>query len=114
MALSLTVAPLTLRSPRRPVRRHGPLPAGERGFGSLEPGHERGVDDARHALIADRPDGEVDIAEGELMGRHQLEREAFRGELLEGELAGPVAVAAGAVHGDEFDRELADREVRKI
>src|SRR5882762_11948180 len=66
------------------------------------PRHQRSVDHVLHAFVADRADGEVDILEPELVGGHQLERKAVRGELCERELACPVAVAARALDGDEL------------
>src|SRR6266540_1625120 len=78
-----------------------------------EPRHQRGVDHVRHALAADRLDGEVDVLEPELVGRHQLQREALGRQLLQSELAGLVAVAARAFHRNELHRELLEREVRE-
>src|SRR5262249_2666172 len=54
----------------------------------LEPGHQRGVDHIRHALAADRADGEVDVLEPELVRGDQLQREPLRRQLLERQLAG--------------------------
>ena len=78
------------------------------------PRHQRGVDHVRHALAADRLDREVDVLQPEAVRRHQLQREALRGELLQRQLAGLVAVAARALHGDELHRELLQREVREF
>src|SRR5438034_6539122 len=43
-----------------------------------------------------------------------LQRKALRCELLQGELAGPVAVAARALDRDELDRDFAERKTRKL
>jgi hypothetical protein len=54
------------------------------------------VADVRHALAADRADGEVDVLQAEAVRGDLLQREALRGELLQRELARLVAVSAGA------------------
>src|SRR5216117_624394 len=82
--------------------------------GNLLPGHERGVDHVRHALAADRADGEVHVLQPEAVGGDFLQRKTLRGELSEGELAGLVAVAARALDGDEFHRDPFEREVREL
>src|SRR5438552_11640103 len=82
--------------------------------GKLLPGHERGVDHVGHALAAYRADGEVDFLQSKLVGGDLLQRKALRRELREGELAGLVAVAAGALDGDEFHRDPLEREVREL
>src|SRR5258706_5582140 len=88
-----------------------------RGFDQIpvesRPRHQRGVDHVRHALAADRADGEVDVLEPELVSGDELEREALRRQLLQGKLAGLVAVSARALHGDELHGELLEREVRE-
>src|SRR6266436_4206656 len=82
--------------------------------GNLLPRHERGVDHVRHALAADRADREVHVLEREAVGRDLLQRKALGCELRESELAGPVAVAARALDGDEFHRDPLEREIRKF
>src|SRR5262249_28450796 len=67
-----------------------------------------------YALAADRADGEVDILEAEFVGGDLLQREALGGDLRQRQLACLVAVAAGAVHGDELDRELLQRKIREF
>src|SRR5262249_29450557 len=84
------------------------------GLRFLHPRHQRGVDHVRHALAADRLDRLVDLVEAEAVRRHQLQREALRRKLRQSELAGLVAVAAGALHGDELHGELLQWEVRKF
>src|SRR6185437_9479590 len=76
-----------------------------------QPGHQRGVDDVGNPLPADRFDGGVDVLEPEPMRGDELERETLGGELCQSELAGLVAVAARALHGDELHREFFQREI---
>src|SRR6185436_17965439 len=78
------------------------------------PRHQRGVDYIRHALVADRADGEIDVVQSELVRRDQLERETLRRDLLECQFARLVAVAARALHGDELHREFFEGEVREL
>src|SRR5258706_8053488 len=75
------------------------------------PGHQRGVDHVWDALAADRLDREVDVLQGEAVGRDPLERESLRGELLQRQLARLVAVAARALERHELHRDAADGEV---
>src|SRR5687767_14954338 len=77
----------------------------------LQPGHQRGVDDVRNALAADRLDRQVHVLQRETVGGDFLQREALRGELRERELARLVAVAARAFDGDELHRDALEREV---
>ncbi len=72
------------------------------------------MDHVRHALSADRADGEVHVFEREAVGRDLLQRKALGCELREGELAGLVAVAARALDGDEFHRDTLEREIREF
>src|SRR6516162_924607 len=72
------------------------------------------MDHVGDALATDRADGEVDLVEPEAVGRDQFEREALGGKLRQGKLAGLVAMTARAFHGDEFHRELFQREIRKL
>src|SRR5712691_10852172 len=80
----------------------------------LLPWHERRVDDARHALAADRPDGQVHIFESKPVRRELLQRKAPRCELLQSKLACLEAVPARAFDGDGFRSDPADREIRKF
>ncbi len=80
--------------------------------------HDDGISDAwitsGHALVADRADGEIDILQAEAVRGDELEREALGGKLRQSELAGSVAMAARAFHGDEFHREFLQREIREL
>src|SRR6516165_6208156 len=78
------------------------------------PRHERGVDHVGHALPTDRLDREIDVLEPELVRGHLLQGKAVRCELRERKLTGAIAVTAGALDGDEFHRDLADREGGKF
>src|SRR5437588_1845004 len=77
----------------------------------LEPGHQRRVDHVRHAVPADRPYGEVHVLEAEAMRGDLLQRKAPGCQLRQRQLAGLVAVAAGALDGHGFDRDALEREV---
>src|ERR1044071_1478 len=101
----------------------GPMPAGSptgiailirSPIAALQPRHQRSVDHVRHAFAADRLDCLVDLVQAEAMRCHELQRKALRGKLLQRELAGAVAVAARALHGDELHGELLQREVREL
>src|SRR5436190_14271522 len=99
----------------------GPMPAGSpTGIAILSlplmslPWHQRSVDHVRHAFVADRADREVDVLQAEFVRGDQLQRESLRRDLLECQLAGLVAVAAGALHGDKLHREFLQREVREL
>src|SRR6266849_3108380 len=88
-----------------------------RGYDStvyLLPRHQRRVNHILDALAADRANSEVHILQAEFVGRHQLQRKTFGGELRQGKLARLEAVAACALDGDELHRHPADRKVREI
>src|ERR1700751_4302923 len=106
-----------LRAAARGSRRFMASPPSSRRIAAaaaLLPRHQRGVDHVLHAFAADRADREVDVLEAEAVRRHELERETFRSELRQRELARPVAVAARALHGDELHGEFFQREVGKL
>src|SRR5258705_12043191 len=69
------------------------------------------VDGVLAGLAADRPHGEVDVAQAVGVAGQPLEREPTQGELDEGELAGAIAVSAGAAQGDGLLGGVLDREV---
>src|SRR5258705_9258414 len=74
-------------------------------------GEHGDVDGVLAGLAADRAHGQVDVAQTVGVAGQPLEREATRGELGEGELAGAIAVSAGAAKGDGLLGEFFDREV---
>src|SRR5262249_18419908 len=80
----------------------------------LLPRQQRRLDHIRNALAADRPDREIHGLEPEPVGRDLLQGEALRGELLKRQLAGLEAVAARALDGDEFNRDLFEREIGEL
>src|SRR5665213_779356 len=77
----------------------GPMPAGSptgiaiRSLLMSFPRHQRGVDHVRHALAADRLDRLVHLVQPKPVRRHQFQRKALRGQLLQRQFASPVAVA---------------------
>src|SRR4029077_6250374 len=84
------------------------------GMSDLLPGYERRVDHIGHALAAHRPDGEIHVFQPESVGCDLLQREALRGKLRERELARLESVAARALDGDEFHRDLFEREIGEL
>src|SRR5688572_24426093 len=79
----------------------------------LLPRHYRYVDRPLRSLAAYRLDGVVDVLQAEAVGRHQLEREALRTEVVEGELHRAVRMAARALQRHPLASQTADRKVRE-
>src|SRR5688572_28780910 len=80
----------------------------------LHPRHQRGVDDIRQPLPAQRLDRQIRILQPEAMGGDLFQRKALGRDLLQRQLAGPEAVAAGALDGNRFDRQLLKRKIREL
>src|SRR5262245_50184128 len=78
------------------------------------PWQQRRMDHIRHALPADRFDGERSILQAEAVGGDLFEREPAGGDLLERQFAGTIAVAERALDGDCFHGELLQWEVREL
>src|SRR6266849_11113864 len=78
------------------------------------PGENRDVDGPRCPLPANGPDGVVHLRQSERMGRHKLEREAVRRQLMQGELHRPVGMATRALQRHAFPRQPPDRKGGKL
>src|SRR5260370_37223130 len=81
---------------------------------TLSPGHQRSVDYVRNPVTSDGPDGEIHIRESKGVRGDLLQRKSARCELLQGKLTSLVAVAAGALDRDEFQRQFGQREIREL
>src|SRR5687768_14094002 len=82
--------------------------------GRLFPRHEGSVDHIRHTLAADRSDGKVDVSQSKRVGRDLFQRKTLRRKLLQGQFARLEAVTAGALDGNELQRDAAKREIREL
>src|SRR5919197_1060696 len=65
-------------------------------------------------MPADRLDRQIHVLQSEGVGRDLFQRKSFRCDLLQRELARPETMTARALHGDSFDGDLADWEIRKV
>src|SRR5437667_4546131 len=78
------------------------------------PREYRHVDRSRRALSADGLDRVVHLRQPERVRHHQLEREAMRRELVQGELDGAVRMATRALERDAFAGQPPDRKIGKL
>src|ERR1700674_3325461 len=74
------------------------------------PGENRDVDGPRCPQPANGLDGVVHLRQSERMRHHQLEREAVRRQLMQGELDRPMGMATRALQRHAFPRQSPDRK----
>src|SRR5207237_2888005 len=78
------------------------------------PRKKRGVDHVRHAMATDRLDRQIYILQSEPVRRDLFQRKPFGCNLLECELARFETVPPSALHGNSFNGDFTDWEIRKI